>query len=70
MQTFILIAPNGLIDFKSLSSTRGAAQYAVVGTRGDDDRFHTWGWWKERGWRCVPCEVVILSPTPNTTDEE
>lgn len=67
---YILTAPNGLIDFKSLSSTSGAAQYAVVGTRGSDGRFHTWGWWRERGWRCKPCEVVILSPAPNTNEQD
>lgn len=67
---FILIAPNGLMHFGSLSSSRGAAQFHVVGTRGDDDRVHTWGWWRSRGWRCKACEVQILSVAPDTDLED
>lgn len=70
MKLFILTAPNGLMDFKSLSSTRGAAQYAVTSVRGDDDRFHTWGWWKARGWRCRSCELMILSSALDTNEED
>ena len=70
MKLFILTAPGGLMDFKSLSSTCGAAQSAVVGSLGDDGRFHSWGWWRARGWRCRRCEVMILSAALDTNDEE
>jgi hypothetical protein len=65
---FILIAPNGLLDFTSMSASRGAAQYRVVGTPGEDGRLHTWGWWRQRGWRCRECEVMIISPETTTED--
>ena len=69
MQLFILIAPNGLMHLSSLSSTRGAAQYAVVVTERADDRLHTWGWWRERGWRCKACALEILSIPPDTIED-
>lgn len=68
--TFILIAPNGLMAFDSLSSTRGAAQYAVVGTPGDDGKFHSWGWWRAHGWRCKACEVVIISADQTANEDD
>jgi hypothetical protein len=70
MQGFILVAPNGLMDTTSLAVSRGASQFAVVGQSGDDGKLHTWGWWRARGWRCKPCEVMILSTAPETNEED
>lgn len=68
MNGFILIAPNGLMHLQSLSSTRGAAQFFVVGTHGDDGRFHPWQYWKSRGWRCKAVRVAIVSDADETTE--
>lgn len=64
---FVLVSPDGLLHLQSVSSTRGAAQYFVVGTSAPDGRFHSWGYWQSRGWRCKACKLEILSP--NTEQE-
>ena len=69
MKGYILIAPNGLLDLASLSSTRGAAQYHVVKQPGHDGRMHTWHYWKQHGWRCKPCEISILSEALTTSED-
>lgn len=66
---FVLISPEGLINLQSLSSTRGAAQFYVVGTSAPDGRFHAWGYWQRLGWRCKCAKLEILS-SDTTTDED
>lgn len=70
MNAYILVAPNGLMHLSSLSASRGAAKYAVVGTAGDDGRLHTWGWWRSQGWRCKGVRLEIISGSPDTDSED
>jgi hypothetical protein len=69
MNGFILIAPNGMFLLQSLSHSRGAAQYHITRERGDDARYHTWGWWKSRGWACKRVNVTIISESPEQSED-
>lgn len=68
MKAFALVNRFGTIDHRTIEMSSTGAKQHLIDTKGDDDRFHQWAWWKSKGWRVHPVTITI-DPVIIATDQ-
>lgn len=68
MKGFALVNRFGVIDHRTVELSSTGAKQHLIESKGDDDRYHQWSWWKSKGWRVHPVTIVI-DPAIISTDQ-